>query len=139
IVFVGYGITAPEQDWDDYKDVDVRGKVVLVMNNDPESDPELFAGETRLYYGRWSYKYEEAARRGAIGAIVIHTTPSAGYPFQVIQSGQGREQFWLPFAPDAETLAIRSWCSEPAAERIAELGGHDLDELRAAAEKRDFR
>src|SRR5690606_9215558 len=79
------------------------------------------------------------ARRGAIGAIVIHTTPSAGYPFQVIQSGQGREQFWLPFAPDAETLAIRSWCSEPAAERIAELGGHDLDELRAAAEKRDFR
>ncbi|MHC4816267.1 MAG: protease-associated domain-containing protein, partial [Planctomycetota bacterium] len=84
IVFVGYGIHAPEQKWDDFKGADVAGKVLLVMNNDPSSDPNLFAGKTRLYYGRWSYKYEEAARRGAVGAIVIHTTPSAGYPFDVI-------------------------------------------------------
>lgn len=139
IVFVGYGITAPEQDWDDFKDVDVKGKVLLVMNNDPSSDPGLFAGETRLYYGRWSYKYEEAARRGALGAIVIHTTPSAGYPFQVIQSGSEQEDFWLPFKDGEPTLAQRAWCSDAAARRICELGGFDLDELRAKAEKRDFR
>lgn len=139
VVFVGYGIHAPEQNWDDYKGVDLAGKVVLVMNNDPSDDPELFAGKTRLYYGRWSYKYEEAARRGAVGAIVIHTTPSAGYPFQVIQAGHEREQFWLPFTDDQESLAIRSWCSEDAAKAMCELGGHDLDALRAAAETRDFR
>lgn len=139
LVFVGYGINAPEQNWDDYKGVDLKGKVALVMNNDPSSDPNLFAGKTRLYYGRWSYKYEEAARRGAVGAIVIHTTPSAGYPFQVIQSGQGQERFWLPFSKDEKTLAIRSWCSDNAAKSLAALGGHDLDELRKKAESRDFR
>ena len=139
IVFVGYGITAPEQQWDDFKDVDVRGKVLLVMNDDPSSDPELFAGKARLYYGRWSYKYEEAARRGAIGAIVIHTTPSAGYPFQVIQATHGREAFWLPQPDDATGIELRSWCSEDAAMRIVRLGGFELNDLRAAAEKRDFR
>ena len=139
LVFIGYGIDAPEQEWDDYKGVDLAGKVVLVMNNDPSDDPKLFAGKTRLYYGRWSYKYEEAARRGAIGVIVIHTTPSAGYPFQVIQTGQGQERFWLPFAKIEKTLAIRSWCSEDAARSLAALGGHDLDELRSKAETRAFR
>lgn len=139
LVFVGYGIHAPEQNWDDFKDVDVKGKVLLVMNNDPSTDPDLFAGKTRLYYGRWSYKYEEAARRGAIGCIVIHTTPSAGYPFQVIQAGDGKDRFWLPFEDDQKTLNIRSWCSEDAAKSLVALGGHDLDELRAKAEKRDFR
>ena len=139
VVFVGYGIDAPGQNWDDFKGVDVRGKVLLVMNNDPADDPELFAGKTRLYYGRWSYKYEEAARRGAVGAIVIHTTPSAGYPFQVIQAGQDQERFWLPFEDGEPTLAIRSWCSETAARKLAALGGHDLDQLRAKAERRDFR
>lgn len=138
VVFVGYGIHAPEQNWDDFGDVDVRGKVLLVMNNDPDWDEDLFAGRTRLYYGRWSYKYEEAARRGAIGAIVIHTTPSAGYPFQVIQGGHGREQFWLPFEADQPTLAIRSWCSEEAAKQVCDLGGHDLDALREKARSRDF-
>lgn len=138
IVFVGYGITAPEQRWDDYKGADLRGKVLLVMNNDPADDPALFAGKTRLYYGRWSYKYEEAARRGAVGAIVIHTTPSAGYPFQVIQATHGKEHFWLPFDESEPQLQIRSWCSEDAARRICKLGGHDLDSLRATAETRDF-
>jgi len=139
LVFVGYGIHAPEQEWDDYKGVDLTGKVLLVMNNDPSTDPNLFAGKTRLYYGRWSYKYEEAARRGAVGCIVIHTTPSAGYPFQVIQAGDGKDRFWLPFEKDQKTLAIRSWCSNDAARSLAGLGGHDLNELRAAAEKRDFK
>jgi Zn-dependent M28 family amino/carboxypeptidase len=135
VVFVGYGIDAPEQNWDDYQGVDLRGKVLLVMNNDPADDPDRFAGETRLYYGRWSYKFEEAARRGAIGVMVIHTNKSAGYPFQVIQASHGRENFWLPFAEDKPTLSVRSWCSEQAAKNICQLGGHDLDALRARAEQ----
>jgi Zn-dependent M28 family amino/carboxypeptidase len=139
LVFVGYGITAPEQQWDDFKDVDVTGKVLLVMNNDPSSDPALFAGETRLYYGRWTYKFEEAARRGAAGAIVIHTEPSAGYPFQVIQAGHEQERFDLPAEPGAPACEIEAWCSDEAAQRLAALGGRDLDALRAAAERRDFR
>ncbi|HEB52655.1 MAG TPA: M28 family peptidase [bacterium] len=134
LVFVGYGINAPEQQWDDYQDYDVRGKVLLVMNNDPATDPQRFAGKTRLYYGRWSYKYEEAARRGAAGVIVIHTNESAGYPFQVIQASHGRENFWLPFKEGQVTLGIRSWCSETAAYTLCRLGGHDLDALRARAE-----
>ncbi|MEM7199075.1 MAG: M28 family peptidase [Planctomycetota bacterium] len=138
VVFVGYGIHAPEQRWDDYGDFDLKGKVALVMNNDPGDDPDLFAGSTRLYYGRWSYKFEEAARRGAVGAMVIHTTPSAGYPFQVIQATHGREAFWLPFDGKTPHLAIRSWCAEEAARSIAAAGGHDLDELRRRAESRDF-
>ena len=135
LVFVGYGIHAPEQNWDDFGDIDLQGKVLLVMNNDPSDDPALFAGKTRLYYGRWSYKFEEAARRGAIGCIVIHTTPSAGYPFQVIQASHGRENFWLPFVEGIPTLNIRSWCSEDTARRLCQLGGHDLDALRKNAEK----
>ncbi|MAG58252.1 MAG: peptidase M28 [Planctomycetes bacterium] len=138
LVFVGYGIHAPEQNWDDYKDTDVKGKVVLVMNNDPADDPNLFAGKTRLYYGRWSYKFEEAARRGAIGCVVIHTTPSAGYPFQVIQATHGRERFFLPFDDKTPTLSIRSWCSNDAAVKLCKLGGFDLDGLRKKAETREF-
>jgi Zn-dependent M28 family amino/carboxypeptidase len=133
LVFVGYGITAPEQRWDDFGGVDVRGKVLLVMNDDPSDDPARFGGKARLYYGRWTYKFEEAAKRGALGAIIIHTTPSAGYPFQVQQASHGRENFWLPFRADAATLPIRSWASEDAARRLCALGGHDLDALRAKA------
>ena len=138
VVFIGYGIVAPEFQWDDYKGCDLAGKIALVMNNDPSTDPTLFAGSTRLYYGRWSYKYEETARRGAIGTIVIHTTPSAGYPFQVIQAGNGQEHFFLPFS-GRPALPINAWCSEDAAKALCVLGGHDLEVLRAAAEKRDFK
>lgn len=138
VVFVGYGIVAPEYAWDDYKGVDVTGKVVLVMNNDPEDDPRLFAGKTRLYYGRWDYKYETAARHGAAGAIIIHTTPSAGYPWQVVQSSWTTEQFVLP-DEGGTPLRVQAWTTEEASRRIAALGGQDLDALRAAAQKRDFR
>lgn len=138
VVFAGYGITAPEQNWDDFKGVDVRGKVLLVMNDDPSSDPSLFAGKTRLYYGRWSYKFEEAARRGALGVLLIHTTPSAGYPFQVIQANHGQERFWLPMKEEP-ALAITSWIGEDAAKRLVALGGADLDRLRADAESRAFK
>ena len=138
VVFVGYGITAPEYGWDDFKGVDLRGKVLLVMNNDPETDPELFAGRRRLYYGRWDYKYEQAARRGAAGAIVIHTTPSAGYGWPVVQSSWTGEQFALP-AGDEVALEVEAWATEEASRRIASLAGLDLDDLRARAESRDFR
>ncbi len=139
IVFVGYGIVAPEFQWDDYKGADLKGKVLLVMNNDPESDPKLFAGKTRLYYGRWTYKYEQAARLGAAGAIVIHTTPSAGYKWQVVQTSNTGETFSLPPQPGEPALPVKAWATEDASRRIAKLGGQDLDALRAAAEKRDFR
>jgi hypothetical protein len=104
VVFVGYGIEAPEYKWNDFKGVDVKGKVLVMLNNDPDWDPKLFAGNTRLYYGRWVYKYESAARHGAAGVIIVHTTPSAGYPWQVVQSSWGGEQFELP----AEGRAARS-------------------------------
>jgi Zn-dependent M28 family amino/carboxypeptidase len=138
VVFVGYGITAPEYAWDDFKGLDVRGKVLLVMNNDPEDDPKLFAGRTRLWYGRWPYKYEEAARRGAAGAIIIHTEHSAAYPWSVVQSSWAGEQVKLPEADARPEPALEAWTTEAASRRIAALGGKDLDALRAAAERRDF-
>jgi Zn-dependent M28 family amino/carboxypeptidase len=138
VVFAGFGIVAPEFEWNDYAGVDVRGKVVLVMNNDPEGDPALFAGETRLYYGRWSYKYEEAARQGAAGAIVIHTTPSAAYPWSVVQTSWAGKQFELP-ADGSPRVSVRLWTTEEVSRRLVTLGGQDLDRLRAAAQRRDFR
>ena len=137
LVFVGYGIEAPEQHWNDFKDSDVRGKVLVVMNNDPEDDPGLFAGKTRLYYGRWDYKYEEAAKQGAAGVIIIHTTHSAGYPWQVVQTSWGGEAFELP-ATGEPRLALKMWATEDASRRICALGGFNLDELRARAEKHEF-
>ncbi len=96
IVFVGYGIQAPEYGWDDFKGQDLTGKVLLIMNNDPDWDPELFEGETRLWYGRWDYKQLSAAMQGAAGTIILHTATSAGYPFQVVQTSWSGEQFELP-------------------------------------------
>ena len=138
IVFVGYGIVAPEYQWDDYKGTDLKGKVLLMMNNDPASDPKLFAGKTRQYYGRWTYKYEIAAQKGAAGAIIIHTEPSAGYKWQVVTSSWSGENFSLP-AEGLPELQVQAWTTEEASRRIARLGGQDLDALRAAAEKRDFK
>ena len=138
IVFVGYGIVAPEFQWDDYKDVDVKGKILLMMNNDPEDDPNIFGGKTRLWYGRWDYKYAIAARKGAVGAFIIHTQPSAGYPWQVVQSSWSRERFELPYEGEPR-VEIKGWFTEDASKKIASLGGQDLDRLRAAAVRRDFR
>ena len=137
LVFVGYGIEAPEFDWDDYKGADLTGKVLLVMNNDPDWDPELFAGETRLWYGRWDYKYLSAARRGAAGVIIIHTDASAGYPFQVVQTSWTGEQFELP-AGDEPRAQVEGWVTEDAARRLMDFAGQDLDTLRQAAYRRDF-
>jgi len=137
LVFVGYGIQAPEYDWDDYKGVDLTGKVVVIMNNDPDWDPELFAGETRLWYGRWDYKYLTAARQGAVGAIIIHTQPSAGYPYQVVQTSWTGEQFELPAGDEARSQVL-GWFTEDAARDLISMAGFDLDELREAAYNRDF-
>jgi hypothetical protein len=138
IVFVGYGIVAPEYQWDDFKDVDLRGKVLLVMNNDPENDPNLFAGKTRLWYGRWDYKYMMGGKKGAAGVIIIHTTHSAGYPWQVVQTSWAGENFQLPEDGSPRTQ-IKMWATEELSKKIAELGGKDLDALRASAESRSFR
>ncbi len=137
LVFVGYGIQAPEYDWDDYKGADLRGKILVMMNNDPDWDPELFEGETRLWYGRWDYKYLSAARQGAAGAIIIHTQPSAGYPFQVVQTSWTGEQFELP-AGDEPRNKVQAWVTEDSARALIEMAGLDLDELREAAYNRDF-
>ena len=137
VVFVGYGIQAPEYDWDDFKDHDLTGKVLMIMNNDPDWDPDLFEGETRLFYGRWNYKYMSAARQGAVGAIIIHTTPSAGYPFQVVQTSWTGEQFELP-AGDEPRIEVAGWVTEDSARELVALGGYDLDTLREAADNRDF-
>ena len=137
LVFVGYGIQAPEYDWDDYKDVDLTGKVLLMMNNDPDWDPDLFGGETRLWYGRWDYKYLSAARQGAVGAIIIHTAPSAGYPFQVVQTSWTGVQFELP-AGDEPRSQMQGWVTEDTARELVAMAGHDLDALREAAFNRDF-
>jgi hypothetical protein len=137
LVFVGYGIQAPEYDWDDFAETDVTGKVLLIMNNDPDWDDELFEGNRRLYYGRWDYKYEKAAAMGAVGAIIIHTTPSAGYPFQVVQTSWTGTQFELP-AGDEPRLQIAAWTTEEAMAELLAFAGHDLDELRQSATSRDF-
>jgi len=138
LVFVGYGITAPEENWDDYKGMDLTGKILVMLNNDPDWDEGLFAGTKRLYYGRWTYKYEIAAKVGAAGAIIIHTIPSAGYPWQVVQSGWSGEQFELPAQPGESKLRMPAWVTMDAAERLVALGGHDMAELLAAARTREF-
>lgn len=137
VVFVGYGIQAPEFGWDDFKGQNLKGKVLLMLNNDPDWDPAIFAGNTRLYYGRWDYKYLSAARQGAAGAIIIHTTPSAGYPFQVVQTSWSGERFELP-AESEPRLQVKAWLTEAAAEELVALSGNALAKLVEAAKSRDF-
>lgn len=138
IVFVGYGIQAPEYQWDDFAGVDVKGKILLIMNNDPADDPKMFAGRTRLYYGRWDYKYEKAAEMGAIGAFIIHTTESAGYPYQVVQTSWTGEQMALAGTQKGR-LPMEGWLTEDASRKLVKMAGKDLDELRKSAESRDFK
>jgi Zn-dependent M28 family amino/carboxypeptidase len=138
VVFVGYGIQAPEYQWDDFKGTDLRGKILLILNNDPDWDPNLFAGVKRLYYGRWDYKYESAARQGAAAAIILHTEESAGYPWSVVQRSWSGTQFELP-AGGEPRLSFRSWLTEAAARKLSALAGRDLDSLVASARSRDFK
>ena len=138
LVFAGFGIVAPEFGWDDFKGVDVKGKVLLVVNSDPEEDPAIFGGRARLWYGRWDYKYEQARRLGAAGCVIIHTTQSAGYPWPVVQTSWSGEQFELP-GSEAQRLEVKGWLTEEATRRLVALGGRDLDQLRTQANGRDFK
>jgi hypothetical protein len=134
LVFAGYGIVAPEYGWDDYKNVDVRGKIVVLMNFNPP-----FAGQgVRLWYGRWDYKYLTAAAHGAAGALIIHTTASAGYPWQVLSASADGVRIDLP--PQGEPrLQFQGWVTDDGARKLARLGGQDLDALRAEAQNKSFR
>jgi len=146
LVFVGYGIDAPGQKWNDYKGPaeDYRGKVLVMLVNDPpatKEEPNLFGGRTLTYYGRWTYKYEEAARRGALGAILLHTSESAGYPWSVVRTSNGSWRFDIARGSGDKTpyLQVRSWMTDEAAHRMMRLAGLDLDELRRQAATRDFK
>jgi Zn-dependent M28 family amino/carboxypeptidase len=139
IVFVGYGIEAPEYRWDDFKGVDVKGKVVLVIVNEPPSkDPKFFNGEAMTYYGRWMYKFEEAARKGALGALIIHRTDLASYGWNVVRSSWSNEQVYL--ADDREPkLAAASWIQLDVARELFAASGLKLDDMIALAGTRRFR
>ena len=138
IVYVGYGIEAPEYQWDDYKGVDVRGKVLLILVNEPSSDdPNFFKGRALTYYGRWTYKYEEAARRGAVGAILIHKSEMASYPWEVVRNSNSGEKSFLK--SDAPQLKAASWVQLDVARQLAQKTGMDLDKLMADAQSRNFR
>lgn len=146
LVFVGYGIDAPEQKWNDYKGTaeDYRGKILVMMVNDPpatEAEPNLFGGKALTYYGRWTYKFEEAARRGAAGVILIHTTESAGYGWNVVRTSNGNWRYDIARTTDDKTpfLQMRSWMTEETARKIFKQASQDLDALREAAKKRDFK
>ena len=142
VVFVGHGIVAPEQKWNDYQGVNVKGKWVLVMVNDPPApadEPNLFGGKALTYYGRWTYKFEEAARQGAAGALLIHTDESATYPWQVVQSSWSGTQYSLPPVEGAPVLGVKAWISNAAAIDLVKRGGYDLNQLRASAVKRGFK
>ncbi|MEJ2217319.1 MAG: M20/M25/M40 family metallo-hydrolase [Gemmatimonadota bacterium] len=141
LVFVGYGIQAPEYNWDDYKDRDVKGKVVLILVGDPPTPPDrpnLFQGHALTYYGRWTYKLEEAARKGAAGALLIHTELGAGYGWDVVQSSWSGERFF-PAGTSQSRLALEGWISYGFAQQILSSAGLSLDELYVRAARRDFR
>ncbi|HXP15716.1 MAG TPA: M28 family metallopeptidase [Terriglobales bacterium] len=139
IVFVGYGIQAPEYQWDDYKNADVKGKVLLMLVNEPNSgDPNFFKGKALTYYGRWTYKYEQAARQGAVGAILIHKTDMASYPWEVVRNSNSGEKSYLKL-DGTPRLKIASWIHLDVAKDLVAMAGMDLDKMMAAAGSRDFR
>ncbi len=140
VVFVGHGITAPEWKWDDFKGADVKGKILVLFTNEPAStDPRFFDGRALTYYGRWTYKYEEALRRGALGAIIIHTTPTAGYGWDVVRNSWGRETPFVKLAPGEKSLALEAWVTREAGEKLLGLAGRTVDQLLAASDKPDFK
>jgi Zn-dependent M28 family amino/carboxypeptidase len=140
VVFAGFGIHSPIDRWDDFKGMDLKGKVLLVLVNEPAptaAEPGLFEGPDLSYFGRWTYKFEEAARQGAAGILLVHTTPSASYGWPVVRNGWDAERFQLAQGP-AET-ALQGWVTEETARALVKRGGQDLDALRARAQDRDFR
>ncbi len=137
IMFVGYGITAPEYNWDDYKGVDIRGKVALMLVNEPPSDDvKFFKGKALTYYGRWTYKYEEAIRRGAVGVILIHQTQMASYPWEVVRNSNSGEKSALKV--EGPALKVASWIHLDVATKLAASSGMDLQKMMKDAQSRDF-
>ena len=138
IVFVGYGIEAPEYNWDDYKGADVRGKVLLMLVNEPPSDdPKFFKGKALTYYGRWTYKYEEAARKGAAGVILIHKEDMASYPWEVVRNSNSGEKSYLKL--EGPALKVAAWVQLDVAKKLAAASGADLERMMADARTREFR
>jgi Zn-dependent M28 family amino/carboxypeptidase len=149
LVFVGYGIVAPEYGWDDYKDVDLKGKTILMLINDPpipdpqdptKLDDKMFKGKAMTYYGRWTYKYEIAAQKGAAAAIIIHETEPAAYPWQVVKSSWAKENFELDASDkNKDAVQARSWITLDVAKKLLADCGQDFDALKKAAVTKEFR
>ncbi len=143
LVFVGYGTSAPEYRWDDFQGMDVKGKVLLVLVNDPgfgTGDSTLFDGRSMTYYGRWTYKFEEAERRGAAGMLIVHTTEAAGYPWHTVVGSWAKEQRMLPRDPQLPApLGFQGWITDSAATTLLGQAGLDLADLRRQALRREFR
>ena len=146
IVFVGYGVEAPEYGWDDYKGADLRGKTLLVLVNDPpvpdpndstQLDSTMFKGRAMTYYGRWTYKYEIASKKGAAAAIIIHETGPAGYPYEVVKGSWGRENFDIAGSGSGR-VPVEGWITEQKARELFLAAGRDFDGLKAAARRKDF-
>ena len=148
VVFVGYGVVAPEYEWDDFKGVDVKGRMIVVLINDPpvadpndpsKLDEKTFKGKAMTYYGRWTYKFEEAAAKGAVGCLIVHQTTPAGYPWGVVRSSNTGEQFSLVRADrGASRCAVEGWITYAKAKALFALAGKDFDALEKAAARRDF-
>ena len=149
VVFVGYGIVAPEYGWDDYKDVDVNGKTILTLIGDPpvpdlkdasKLDDKMFKGKAMTYYGRWTYKYEIAARKGAAAAVIIHETEPAGYPYSVVKSSWGKENYEID-NPDKnmDAVPVRSWITLDVAKKLLADSGQDFEALKKSAVTKEFR
>ncbi len=149
VVFVGYGVVAPEYGWDDYKGVDVRGKTIVMLVNDPavpdpqepdRLDPKMFKGRAMTYYGRWTYKFEIATEKGAAAAIIVHETEPAGYPWAVVVASNSRENFDLQRADkNAGRVAVEGWITRERAQKLVAAGGYDFEALKRAAVSRDFK
>ncbi len=149
IVFVGYGVVAPEYGWDDYKGLDVKGKTILMLVNDPavpdpndpsKLDEKMFKGRAMTYYGRWTYKYEIASEKGAAAAIIVHETGPAGYPFEVVSGSWGRENFEISMPnKNMGRVPVEGWITFDKAKELCSMAGHDLVALKQAAVKKDFR
>jgi len=138
IVYVGYGIDAPEYKWDDYKGVDVRGKVLMMLVNEPPSDdPKFFKGKALTYYGRWTYKYEQAVRKGAVGVILVHEIQMASYPWEVVRNSNSGEKSFLKV--EGPALKVASWIHLDVATRLASASGMNLQKMMQDAQSREFR
>src|SRR6185369_510946 len=142
LVFVGHGVVAPEYKWNDYKDLDTKGKTLVMLVDDPPAnaaEPDLFKGKARTYYGRWTYKYEIGGAKGADAVILIHTNDAAGYPWSVVRNSWGGEHSYLHRAPNEPALKLAAWITGDVAKQLFKAAGQDLDALTKAAASRDFK